>query len=61
MDERDAFSPAETEERLGISHTLLYELIRSGELRSFKIGARRFISAKAIHDLIAKREVGSRA
>ncbi len=61
MDGRDAFSPAETEERLGISHTLLYELIGSGELRSFKVRARRFISAKAIHDFIAEREAGSRS
>ncbi|HUO39589.1 MAG TPA: excisionase family DNA-binding protein, partial [Mycobacterium sp.] len=33
--------------RLGIGRTKLYELIDSGELRSVKIGSRRFVTDAA--------------
>lgn len=38
--------------RLGIGRTKLYELIDSGELRSVKIGARRFVTDTALDDFI---------
>ena len=38
---------------LGIGRSLLYELIRSGRLRSFKVGSRRLIPASAIDEAIA--------
>ena len=46
----------EVENLLGISHPLLYKLIRNKELRSFKVGRRRMITGDAIEDFIAKRE-----
>lgn len=38
---------------LGISRSLVYDLIRSGQLRSFKVGSRRLIPAAAIDEAIA--------
>jgi hypothetical protein len=38
----------------GISPTTLYKLLHSGELASVVIGARRFISADAIAELVRK-------
>jgi excisionase family DNA binding protein len=38
---------------LGIGRSLVYDLIRSGRLRSFKVGSRRLIPADAIDDAIA--------
>jgi len=48
---RLAYSPAEAEQLLGIGHSLLYELIGSGKLRSIKVGGRRLIPASAIDEL----------
>lgn len=38
---------------LGIGRSLVYDLIRSGRLRSFKVGSRRLIPASAIDETIA--------
>jgi len=38
---------------LGIGRSLVYDLIRTGRLRSFKIGRRRLIPADAIDEAIA--------
>ncbi|WP_454560900.1 helix-turn-helix domain-containing protein [Mycobacterium haemophilum] len=40
--------------RLGIGRTKLYELIDSGELRSVKIGSRRFVTDAAVDDFITR-------
>ncbi|MEW1585931.1 helix-turn-helix domain-containing protein [Micromonospora vinacea] len=37
---------------LGIGRSLVYDLIRSGRLRSFKVGSRRLIPAVAIDEVI---------
>ncbi|MEU0150338.1 helix-turn-helix domain-containing protein [Micromonospora fulviviridis] len=37
---------------LGIGRSLVYDLIRSGQLRSFKVGSRRLIPAAAIDEVI---------
>ncbi|MEH1011726.1 helix-turn-helix domain-containing protein [Micromonospora sp. CPCC 206060] len=37
---------------LGIGRSLVYDLIRSGRLRSFKVGSRRLIPASAIDEAI---------
>ena len=42
--EREAFSPAEIQAKLGIGKTMLFDLIASGELGSIKRGGRRFIT-----------------
>lgn len=55
--QRDALSVVEARERLGgISNATFYELINTGELRTFKLGRRRLISQEAIHDLIHRKE-----
>ncbi len=40
----------------GISQAMIYKLIKEGQLRSFKIGARRFISIEEIKRFIAEQE-----
>ena len=40
--------------RLGIGRTKLYQLIDSGELRSMKIGSRRFVTDAAVDDFITR-------
>lgn len=41
---------------LGSSRQTIYELIKSGRLRSYTEGKRRFVSRAAIDDYIAQRE-----
>jgi excisionase family DNA binding protein len=41
---------------LGISRQTLYDLINAGELRSYNVGRRRFVSHQAILDLIKRKE-----
>ena len=40
----------------GISRELIYELINSGKLRTFKIRTRRFVSKQSIIDYIQSAE-----
>lgn len=51
-----AFQIPEAARRLGIGRSLLYELLKAGELRSFSIGTRRLVSDEALREFIAKRE-----
>lgn len=41
-------------QRIPIGHSKYYELIGSGELRSVKIGRRRFVTEDAVAAYIAK-------
>jgi excisionase family DNA binding protein len=43
----------------GVSRSTLYQLMRSGELASVKIGRRRLIPAEAIADYVLDLRVGS--
>jgi excisionase family DNA binding protein len=52
-DDRLLLRPAEAAERLGIGRTKVYELMRSGRLRSVKIGAARRVSATALAEFVA--------
>jgi len=45
---RLAYSVAEAADVLGVGRTLAYDLIRRGELRSVKIGARRVVRHDAL-------------
>ena len=49
------------EELGGVSRSTLYQLIRSGELASVKIGSRRLIPAESITDYVQSLRVGSAA
>lgn len=42
----------EVRERIPIGHSKYYELIGSGELRSVKIGRRRFVTEQAVAEYI---------
>ena len=42
--------------RLGITRPTLYNFLRSGELRSFRLGTRRLVSAEALAEFIRSRE-----
>jgi excisionase family DNA binding protein len=46
-------SVIETARELGISRSLVYELLAAGALRSAKIGRRRLIPRKAVEEFIA--------
>lgn len=43
----------EVRQRIPVGHSKYYELIGSGELRSVKIGRRRFVTEQAVADYIA--------
>lgn len=45
---RVLLTPEEAAERLALSRTTIYELIRSGELRSVKVGRARRIPVAAL-------------
>ena len=46
--------PTEAAQRLGIGRTKVYELMRSGQLRSVKVGGARRVSATALVDFVAR-------
>lgn len=50
------YSITEAEKALGFSHAKMYEEINSARIKTYRVGRRRFISAKAIQDYIADRE-----
>lgn len=53
----EAFNVTETCARLGrISRKTFYELVNAGELKTFKIGNRRYVSAAALADFIERKE-----
>ena len=55
-DQKPAYSMLGAEQALCISHATLYELIRQEQIRTFKIGRRRYISREALNDFISARE-----
>ena len=54
-EKRRALSPRETERTLGISHASLYRLIKSGKLKTIKLGGRTLIPVEVIDALLAGR------
>lgn len=42
-------------QRLGVSRSTLYELIASGEIRSFKVGKRTLIAESELQQLIQRK------
>lgn len=51
----------EAAKALGISHVKVYELIKTGELESLKIGAARRITRQAVLDYIQRQVEAERA
>jgi excisionase family DNA binding protein len=46
----------EAAQLLGVGRTMVYELLRSGRLRSVKLGGARRITPAALADLVAELE-----
>ena len=42
--------------RLGVTRPTVYRFLQSGELRSFRLGSRRLVSAEALAEFIRERE-----
>jgi len=56
MGENDklVYSVTEAAEALSIGRTLIYDLIRNGELRTLKIGHRRLVARADLDDFVAR-------
>ena len=54
--ERVLLRPEEAAKALGVSRTTVFELIRTGDLRSVKIGNARRVSATALAEFVAGLE-----
>ena len=54
--EKLLYRPKEAANALGIGRDKLYDLMRSGRLRSVKDGGARFITAEALADYVAMLE-----
>lgn len=59
-EERDAgpvvYDVPEAMQCLRITRPTIYRFLRSGELRSFRLGTRRLVSAEALREFIRARE-----
>ena len=51
-----AYDVPEVLRRLGVTRPTIYRFLRSGELRSFRLGSRRLVSAEALAEFIRTRE-----
>lgn len=60
MTERALLSIAQAQEQLGgISRTTVYELIKSGDLRRVKIGARALITSESLAAYLVRQRHGT--
>lgn len=50
-----AVSVDEAAALIGVGRDIMFRLTASGEVKSFKIGARRLVSVKALHDFVERR------
>ena len=57
--ERIVFTVEEAAERLGVGRTLVYALVRSGDIESISIGRLRRIPCEALDEFVRRmRQVG---
>jgi excisionase family DNA binding protein len=61
MPERIMLTAEEAAERLGIGRTLMFRLLRTGQIESVRIGRLRRVPASAIQDYAARLAHGSTA
>lgn len=52
-------TPEQAAERLSLSRTTVYELIRYGELRSVKIGRARRVPVEALDEFVERLSAGA--
>jgi excisionase family DNA binding protein len=57
--EKIGYSVDETVEASGLGRSTIYELIRSGELDSIKVGRRRIVPADALREFIDTKRTAS--
>ena len=50
LTQRFAYRPNEVADKLGMSRDLVFKLLASGELKSYKVGTARFIPAESIRE-----------
>jgi excisionase family DNA binding protein len=50
------YHPAEAAHILGVGRTALFGLLKSGRLRSIKLGGGRFVTADALHAFVRELE-----
>jgi excisionase family DNA binding protein len=53
--ERIAYRPAEALQVFPIGRSLLYELLRTGEIASFRVGRARFIPRQSLLDYMERQ------
>jgi excisionase family DNA binding protein len=58
--EQQHYTVVEAARRLRVSRATLYNLIAAGELQSFKIRRKRFVSESACRDMVARAEKKAR-
>jgi excisionase family DNA binding protein len=56
VNERKSVRPAEAAELLGVCRDTVYVLMRSGRLRSVKVGRARLIPVASIDELLSQTE-----
>ena len=56
MERQIAFSVPDAARLAGLGKSLLYEQIKQGKLRTFKVGNRRLVSRDALEEYIRQRE-----
>lgn len=56
VEERLSYRPEEAAKIIGCSRDTIFKLLASGQLKGWKIGAARFISADEIRRFIRERE-----
>lgn len=56
---RQGYPVPEAAQQIGVSRDKTFQLIASGELRSFRVGRRRLVSAEAIRDFIHQAEAAA--
>ena len=61
MIEKLAYGVEEATSALGISRSRIYELIASGDLKSYMEGRRRLISRRALNEYVDRKEREGRA
>ena len=55
--ERKSLRPAEAARLLGVSRETVYVLMRSGQLRSVRLGRARLIPVAALDELLSSQDV----
>ena len=56
-DQRTVFHVKDLEYLLGVSHNTAYQLVRSGQIRSIKVGRTYKIPKSALEEFLCKRQL----